>query len=344
MASFGSQLQQARESKRISLDDVARETRLARRYLHALESESLSKLPGGAYNRSYLRMYATYLGLDADNLLRRYEEEEATQRAAGRLSAQPDALETIRQAAARKGGVPGLLARVIESVWDTPGRVAGAVAIVAAMVTLGSLGAAYFTAAGEQPVASSGTVETMAPAKARGARVDPSSVMPSTSPPSPRLGPEATTTGRAVMEAPAAEDEGVEVRTEEPTDPMGSTVADAVEAPIDARNDAGLAVPQSGVGTDVVDRQLVGQSQTFSVGTRVVFWTRIVGGGYGDSVSHVWLHNGLTTGVVDLPVDGPSWRTQSRRTLASDAEGTWVVEARDSDGRVLARHEFRCES
>jgi hypothetical protein len=146
------------------------------------------------------------------------------------------------------------------------------------------------------------------------------------------------------MEAPAAEDEGVEVRTEEPTDPMGSTVADAVEAPIDARNDAGLAVPQSGVGTDVVDRQLVGQSQTFSVGTRVVFWTRIVGGGYGDSVSHVWLHNGRTTGVVNLPVDGPSWRTQSRRTLATDAEGTWVVEARDSDGRVLARHEFRCES
>jgi cytoskeletal protein RodZ len=347
MASFGSLLRKARDSKRISIDDVARETRLAKHYLQALEGESLSTLPGGAYNRSYLRTYATYLGLDANRLVQKYEEEEARQTAAGRLSARPDALETLRQAAARRVGVPGLVSRALESVSGTAGRVAGSVAVATVLVALGSLGAAYFAGAGDQPVTASGTVETIAPASARGARVEPPSVMSSTPPPvftPTRPVPGAKTTGRPELAASAAEDDGVDERSEEPTAPTRATARDVAEAPIDPPNDAGLVVPQSGVGTDVVDRQLVGQSETFSVGTRVVFWTRIVGGGYGDSVSHVWLHNGRTTGVVNLPVDGPSWRTQSRRTLATDAEGTWVVEARDSDGRVLARHEFRCES
>ena len=103
-----------------------------------------------------------------------------------------------------------------------------------------------------------------------------------------------------------------------------------------------LAVTRSGVGTDVADQQLVGQSDMFAVGTRVAFWTHVTGGRPGDTVRHVWSHDGRTASAVDLPVGSPSWRTQSRRTLAAGAEGTWVVEARDPEGRVLARHEFRC--
>jgi hypothetical protein len=116
-----------------------------------------------------------------------------------------------------------------------------------------------------------------------------------------------------------------------------------VEAPAaDDAQAARLVVTRSGVGTDVVDQQLVGRSDTFAVGTRLVFWTHVTRGRPGDKVRHVWSHEGSTAGAVDLPVRSPSWRTQSRRTLAAGAEGDWVVEARDPQGRVLARHEFRC--
>ena len=104
-----------------------------------------------------------------------------------------------------------------------------------------------------------------------------------------------------------------------------------------------LSVARSGVGTDVVDRELVGRSETFTVCTRIAFWTHVTGGRSGEIVRHVWFHENRTVGVAELVVGGPSWRTHSRRTLAPGAEGDWVVEVRDVEGRVMARQEFRCE-
>jgi hypothetical protein len=98
-------------------------------------------------------------------------------------------------------------------------------------------------------------------------------------------------------------------------------------------------VTGSGVGTDVVDKRLVGQSDTFAVGTRVTFWTRIAGGRTGDTINHVWFHNGVRIGTTSLRVGSADWRTQSRQLLTPD--GQWAVEARDADGRVLVRHTFR---
>jgi len=82
MASFGTTLRRAREARGLTLDDVAKETRVARRYLAALEDETLSLLPGGAYNRAYLRTYARALGLEAKTLLSDYAAEESLQGAA----------------------------------------------------------------------------------------------------------------------------------------------------------------------------------------------------------------------------------------------------------------------
>jgi hypothetical protein len=103
-----------------------------------------------------------------------------------------------------------------------------------------------------------------------------------------------------------------------------------------------MSVYDSGVGTAVIDRQLVGRADAFAVGTRVVFWTLVTRGGPGDTVRHVWVHQGRTVATVNLPIRAASWRTHSQRLLAPGADGEWVVEARDASGRVLARHVFRC--
>lgn len=103
-----------------------------------------------------------------------------------------------------------------------------------------------------------------------------------------------------------------------------------------------LSVLRSAVGSDVIDRELVGRSDAFVVGTPVVFWTHVGGGRPDDAVRHVWSHDGREVRVTVLPVGSPSWRTQSRHTLLPESEGTWVVELQDSEGRVLVRHEFRC--
>jgi hypothetical protein len=103
-----------------------------------------------------------------------------------------------------------------------------------------------------------------------------------------------------------------------------------------------VSVTDSGVGTDVVDRQLVGRADAFAVGTRVFFWTLVTGGRRGDTLRPGWVPEGRTVANVSLAIGGASWRTQSQRMLAPGADGEWLVEAQDDAGRVLARHVFRC--
>jgi hypothetical protein len=110
-----------------------------------------------------------------------------------------------------------------------------------------------------------------------------------------------------------------------------------------AQDDSGLRVTRSGVGTDVEDRELVGEADRFEEGSSVVFWTRVEGGEAGDTVQHVWLHEGEEAVTIVLNIGGPSWRTWSRKSLHGGASaGNWTVEARDSEGRVLATATFTC--
>ena len=301
MGSFGPALQRERQRRGIALDDVTRDTRLARRYLLALENESLADLPGRPYNRSYVRTYAKYLGLDADSLVRDYDLEAHRLSEAGRL--------VVQHRASRPDG---------KTPFDTILHVSAlsGVAFVALVGTIWTIwfGGSYFTRRPEPvPLGAS-----------RPATVAVSGVH------------EAIGVGAWTPESP---------RRTDPAPPRLELAAGgtgAATARLDDVQATPLSVARSGVGTDVVDRQLVGQSDSFAVGTRVAFWTRITGGRPGETVRHVWIHDGRLVGTVDLPIGSPSWRTQSRRTLAPEAEGDWVVEARDVGGRVLARHEFRC--
>jgi len=104
--------------------------------------------------------------------------------------------------------------------------------------------------------------------------------------------------------------------------------------------DSGLNISEHGVGTAVLDRQLVGEGSRFSKGTQVWFWTRVDGGNPGDRIEHVWLHEGAETATVPLELGGSSWRTYSSKKL--HLAGGWAVEARDEVGHVLARTEFVC--
>jgi len=61
---LGETLRQARLDKGVSLADAARDTRIRRAYLEALESEDGAALPAAVYTRGFLRTYAEYLGLN----------------------------------------------------------------------------------------------------------------------------------------------------------------------------------------------------------------------------------------------------------------------------------------
>jgi len=73
MESIGDKLKEARErNNNLTLDQVARETHVAKRFLKALEDEDFTVFPGETYALGFLRSYAEYLGLNAEELVARY--------------------------------------------------------------------------------------------------------------------------------------------------------------------------------------------------------------------------------------------------------------------------------
>jgi cytoskeletal protein RodZ len=70
---FGERLKRERELREVSLQEIAKGTRIAERFLEALENEQWNKLPGGVFGRGFVRSIARYLGLSEENLLSDYD-------------------------------------------------------------------------------------------------------------------------------------------------------------------------------------------------------------------------------------------------------------------------------
>lgn len=70
---FGDCLKREREMREVSLKEICSATRIATRFLAAMENEEWEKLPGGVFNRGFVRAVARYLGLDEETMLAEYD-------------------------------------------------------------------------------------------------------------------------------------------------------------------------------------------------------------------------------------------------------------------------------
>lgn len=66
-------LSSIRERKGISLQDIARTTKISTRYLEAIEKADFAQLPGGVFRTSYIRQYARAIEYDEWDLLCHYD-------------------------------------------------------------------------------------------------------------------------------------------------------------------------------------------------------------------------------------------------------------------------------
>ncbi len=69
---FGERLKRERELRGVSLASIEGATRIKLKYLEALEAENWAGLPGGVFNRGFIRTVARYLGMDEDSILAEY--------------------------------------------------------------------------------------------------------------------------------------------------------------------------------------------------------------------------------------------------------------------------------
>jgi cytoskeleton protein RodZ len=70
--SFGTELREERERRGIGLSAIAERTKVAERYLRALEADEHDQLPGGIFNKGIVRGYCQQLSLDEQEWLERF--------------------------------------------------------------------------------------------------------------------------------------------------------------------------------------------------------------------------------------------------------------------------------
>jgi cytoskeleton protein RodZ len=70
--SFGAHLKREREQRKITLEDVSVSTKIGARFLIALEEEHFDQLPGGIFNKGFVRAYARHLGIDEEQAIADY--------------------------------------------------------------------------------------------------------------------------------------------------------------------------------------------------------------------------------------------------------------------------------
>jgi cytoskeletal protein RodZ len=98
---FGERLKRERELREVTIKEIASATRIAAKFLQALENEEWEKLPGGVFGRGFVRSVARYLGLSEENLLSDYDQARgeastpATQKLEERIPSPPKWIPAI---------------------------------------------------------------------------------------------------------------------------------------------------------------------------------------------------------------------------------------------------------
>jgi cytoskeleton protein RodZ len=72
LPSFGQKLKLEREKRAITLEQISSSTKIGLHMLQALEEENFNRLPGGIFNKGFVRAYARHVGLDEDQAITDY--------------------------------------------------------------------------------------------------------------------------------------------------------------------------------------------------------------------------------------------------------------------------------
>lgn len=149
LASFGEELRREREIRGISLKEIADATKISRRFLEAIERNDHKTLPAPVFTRGFVREYARYLGLNADEIVNRYNYAAAGDDRVEQ-STHLERLVQIQSPARPKKGIPPPYARIDRNV-------------IILVLILAALAGAFYWAVRHRRAAAATEVETPAP-------------------------------------------------------------------------------------------------------------------------------------------------------------------------------------
>lgn len=349
----GESLKQVREARGKTIEEMAEATGIRLHLLTALEQEAFDSLPGRGFVKLYIRAYAEVLSFDARPVIEAYDRAVSGREAAASTSAPANAPRPVKAMLARwrqermaARAEAALSGKPEEEPLDQPIAVEQETApdlmeepTVQTVPLPTDPGERLIEEVPALPL----PVEAVSPSRHARSRWWPAAsllllvlapllaylVFLRSTPDPPSVAARHETAPRVAIVPP-------------PSLPPPPQTAEAPRTPprvqMPVREQAApssLRVAESGVGLRLVGTRLEGEGDRFRPGQRVTFATRVLGGEAGERIRHVWLRDGRVEQSIDLRLGGASWRTHSTKTLGRP--GAWAVEARDQQGRVLAR-------
>ena len=105
-----------------------------------------------------------------------------------------------------------------------------------------------------------------------------------------------------------------------------------------------LSVEAAVVAAGVENLTPMGVAEKFPANAGKLYcYSKIIGGGEGSSIKHIWYHGDKKVDEITLQIKYPSFRTYSYKTIPSDWTGKWKVEIVADDGAILKTLEFVIE-
>ena len=165
MPSFGESMKRERELRQITLREISEATKINLRYLDALERNDFRHLPGGVFNKGFVRAFAQYIGIDAESMVTAYLQEEQGQQA----RVEERRKEALRRAVGNESATPEHDARAEGDPAEGRSRalpIAGAVTILAVLAAITLLVVFLKPGAGQPPAAAPEAAAAAAPTTA----------------------------------------------------------------------------------------------------------------------------------------------------------------------------------
>ena len=128
---FGMRLKLEREQRGITLDQISQSTKIGTRFLQALEQDHFEQLPGGIFNKGFVRAYACAVGIDEEQTVADYLTATGANQPSTPAEDKPPAIELPREpernrAASLPWGILATLLLIIAfsfAVWGFYSRV-----------------------------------------------------------------------------------------------------------------------------------------------------------------------------------------------------------------------------
>ena len=202
MESFGAKLKQERERRGVTLDEIALSTKIGTRFLRALEDERFEQLPGGIFNKGFVRAYARHLGMDETQTIADYLEATGETQPAKKADAfEPVEAQEVRTEVRKEDHDNGISA----IPWGT---LAGALLIVAIGLGIWGFYSREKVSKPAEPPSSTTNLSSASPSESSAALPSSTSTTPQsqtvTAGPAPEEAPSSTQTASSSSLAPGS--------------------------------------------------------------------------------------------------------------------------------------------